>query len=535
MSGLAAVVFLLVFCRSMTRDLDLDEHQFVAPPLLLLQQNVHPYADYPYFHMPGLVCVYAVLFRYAPYPLLTARLFSVLCGTATVLLMFHTGWRLVARGGDRRRCWVVAGGLSAMFLTCRLFTYTNGWAWNHDSAVLCALLALLCHVRGLRTGRIVLFAAAGFFLACATGIRLSFAFCFVPFAASVLFGAAPMNARWRLAALGAAILAAVQAFLPAVVLLLEAPREFVFGNLRYPRLNTQFYREARSGAMDLPGKAYHLGQTFVSDPGNLALLVLFVAAVVVLVRVRAWRSPRGGEVVLLLGLIVALLAGSWGPTPTQYQYYYQMLPFMVLAIFHAVARHPAAAARWVRAVGVAAVVVVATGLPRWYWPVVRVFSPQRWTPVAVHNASVWLKRHTPPGGRVLTTDTAVPLEAGLTVYPEYAVGRHALHIGRFMSADERRTLRIAYGEELGRVLAERPADAVFVDRRVLGDCTALIEYATARGFRPMTSPDGAYELWVRPEGSAELPLLGLGDARNREESGRENSSRPPLPPQHPQH
>jgi hypothetical protein len=81
-----------------------------------------------------------------------------------------------------------------------------------------------------------------------------------------------------------------------------------------------------------------------------------------------------------------------------------------------------------------------------------------------------------------------------------------------MSAEERRTLRIAYGEELGRVLAERPADAVFVDRRVLTDCTALITYATANGFRRLTSPDGAYELWVRPEGSAErthrLPRSG---------------------------
>ena len=47
--GLCAVVFLLLFSRSMTRDLDLDEHQFVAPPLLLLHQGVQPYADYPYF------------------------------------------------------------------------------------------------------------------------------------------------------------------------------------------------------------------------------------------------------------------------------------------------------------------------------------------------------------------------------------------------------------------------------------------------------------------------------------------------------
>jgi hypothetical protein len=141
---------------------------------------------------------------------------------------------------------------------------------------------------------------------------------------------------------------------------------------------------------------------------------------------------------------------------------------------------------------------VATGLARWYWPVIRLFSPQRWTPVAVHDTSDWLKAHTPPGGRVLTTDVAVPLEAGLTVYPEYAVGRHVLHVGPFLSTDELHSLRIAWGEEQGRVLRERPADAVFMDRRVTKDSASLIEYARGRGFRPMASPDGRYELWVAP-------------------------------------
>ena len=147
MAGLGTVVFLLLFSRSMTRDLDLDEHQFVAPPLLLLQEGARPYADYPYFHMPGLVYVYAGLFRCSPYPLLTARFLSVVCGMATVLLLFGAGWRIVRRGNDRRTCWVVAGGLAAVFMTSRLFTYTSGWAWNHDTAVLCALGAYLFHAR----------------------------------------------------------------------------------------------------------------------------------------------------------------------------------------------------------------------------------------------------------------------------------------------------------------------------------------------------------------------------------------------------
>jgi hypothetical protein len=490
-------MFLLLFSRAMTRDLDLDEHQFVAPPLLLLHQHVHPFADYPYFHMPGLVYVYAALFHYLPYPLLTARLFSVVCGTATVLLLFLAGWRLVAQnGGNARTCWTIAGGLSATFLTSRLFTYTNGWAWNHDSAVLCAVIAFLCHVRGLSSGHLLPFVAAGFCVGLAIDFRLSLAVCFVPFVLSLAIAAMPVSRR--LLALSGAALAALVACLPACIFLFEAPRAFLFGNLQYPQLNTRFYQQAGSGAMNLPGKAYHLAQTFVADPGNLVVLLLFFAAVVYLLRPRATKSPRAGEVYLLLGLVVALLIGSWGPTPTQYQYYYQMLPFLVLTIFYAAAGQPETSRHWIRGIGIAAIVAVATGLPRWYWPVIRIASPQRWTTFAVHDASLWLKDHTPPGGRVLTTDLAVPLEAGIAVYPEYAVGRHVLHVGSYLSPQERRTLQIAWGEELRRVLAERPADAVFVDRRVLGDSAALIEYARARGFQPIGSPDGGYELWVAP-------------------------------------
>src|SRR5260370_20117544 len=176
-----------------------------------------------------------------------------------------------------------------------------------------------------------------------------------------------------------------------------------------------------------------------------------------------------------------------------------MLPFLVLTIFQAVARQLPAVPRWTRTVGIAAVIVVGTGLPRWYWPVVHILSPGRWTTVRVHDTSVWVKGHTPPGARVLTTDIAVPLETGQTVYPEYAVGRHVLHVGPFLSAERRRALRLPWGEELERVLRDRPADAGFFDRRVVGDSAALIDYAPRRGIPPVASPHGHYELLVAPQ------------------------------------
>jgi 4-amino-4-deoxy-L-arabinose transferase-like glycosyltransferase len=503
-AGLAGLVFLVQFARSMCRDFDLDEHQFVAPPALLVQQGVRPYADYPYFHMPNLVYLYAGLVGWAPYRLLAARTLSALCGTATVLLLFAAGWRLLAGFRDRLR-WLIPGGIALTFASSRLFTYTSGWAWNHDTAVLATLLACLLHIRGLHRARVGSFAAAGFLAGAAAGIRLSFALTFLVFVPSLLLSPSALTLRRRLTALGLAVLAACVALVPAFVHMAETPDAFFFGNLGYARLNTIFYRNvAEPSPIALPARLGHGVFTFVSDPSNAALLALFVLAVLALVRKgRTWESRHRSPLLLLLGLLATLAVGALGPAPAQYQYHYMLLPFLALATLYAVAaqgRERAARRRWGRLVLAGALLAAATGLPRWYWPVIYLPTPERWTTVQVHRAGEWVRAHVPAGARVLTIDPLVPLEGGVTVYPEYAVGRFVMHVGRYMTPAERQRFQMAWGEELDRRLAERPPDAILCSHRLLPLAVPLEQYASAHGFRPVETADGAYRLWVRPGG-----------------------------------
>jgi hypothetical protein len=58
-------------------------------PPLLLQQGLRPYVDYPYFHMPDLVYIYAGLLWLLPYKLLLARVVSVTCASATAFALFR--------------------------------------------------------------------------------------------------------------------------------------------------------------------------------------------------------------------------------------------------------------------------------------------------------------------------------------------------------------------------------------------------------------------------------------------------------------
>jgi hypothetical protein len=73
-----ALITVSLFAIAMCRGLSRDEHQFIAAGALLATEGLLPYRDFPYFHVPNLIFVYAGLFRCSSYLLLTSRLFSVL-------------------------------------------------------------------------------------------------------------------------------------------------------------------------------------------------------------------------------------------------------------------------------------------------------------------------------------------------------------------------------------------------------------------------------------------------------------------------
>ena len=235
-----------------------------------------------------------------------------------------------------RTRWLVAGGLASTYSCSRLFTYTNGWAWNHDTAVLCMVGAFLLHVRGLRRDERWPVAAAGFLVGMAIGIRLSFALTFIPFALSLLLSRSKMSLGRRLAALTFAGSLALLASAPALLWAMKQPGPFYFGNFEYVRLNTAFYATTTDVvAMTWGGKLAYGFKVFFSDPGNALLLV----GSVYLLGWRiwhsgAWKHEFANELGLILGLLPVLLVGCWGPTPTQYQYFYMMMPFMTLGILY---------------------------------------------------------------------------------------------------------------------------------------------------------------------------------------------------------
>jgi hypothetical protein len=494
----AAIVVVLLFARAMYRFFDLDEHQFVAPPILLDRGGLLPYLDYPYFHAPNLVFIYSAILWASPYKLFAARLVSVVCGAATIAILFGVGWRWLAGIDDRKR-WLFAAGLTGSFMCARIFTYTNGWAWNHDAAVLAILVAYVTHLRLLQTRSTGGFLLVGLLCGLGAGIRLTVAPAAFPLGISLLlWNEVPWNRR--LGAFAWFTLGGIIASLPSIVLFVMAPDRFLFGNLTYRELDRLIVRVVHNPQGTFVGKLVQLVVTYFSDPGNILIGAIAVFGLARFL-LRGRKNRRVGPELLLLAMLGALFIGVVAPSPIYIQYHYIMFPFLLLACFAAIAADiadPVAIKRWGHVVGVGAAIVLITGLPRWYWSVVNLPWPSTWVPLQVHATGLWIDSRLPPGARVMTVDPLVVLEGGHDVYPQYATGRFVFRVGPFMNDADRRHFDMPWGPELAALLAREPPDALLYDVRLENKVKDFMLYAMGHAYVSEISPDGAYRLWIRP-------------------------------------
>src|SRR5260221_14286452 len=114
LTALFALVFLFLASADANKALNHDEHQFIASAMLFSRHAILPYKSYPYFHLPDLIPVYAVLFSTTNYLLLSARLFSTTCATLTLALIFLIAFDLGEKWSYPRRLLIAIGSVVLM-------------------------------------------------------------------------------------------------------------------------------------------------------------------------------------------------------------------------------------------------------------------------------------------------------------------------------------------------------------------------------------------------------------------------------------
>ena len=346
----------------------------------------------------------------------------------------------------------------------------------------------------------------------ASATRLSFALVAVPFLLVLwLYPAYTGRDRW----IGAVMFGAgfLLGFTPAIVLFVVDPQAFVFGNLEYIRLNTQYYQATgQAEAMTLVGKIGYFAKLLVTQPGNLiAIVVLIFGSVPLLepVRQRMWGTRSRSQVhdkasslfryAFAVLLLIFALIGAFAATPSQPQYFYVLFPLIVLASAYAFNAWPdRLQPRGLLFFAGAVIVTVLLALPFYAEGLAVVFSPDKWYPVKMHERSQAVA-HLVQRGRVLTLAPIQPLEGDASIYPEFATGPFGWRVAPLVTEAEREQFHLVAPVDLDAFLADDPPRGILVglDNDDTNEELPFVAYARQNAFVPVKLPDEG-TLWLSP-------------------------------------
>jgi 4-amino-4-deoxy-L-arabinose transferase-like glycosyltransferase len=533
---LLALLFLLLLGLNMGRELNHDEHQFIAGAALIARNGLTPYQDFAFFHVPLQIYLYALLYTLFDTLLLSSRLLSVFFGWLTVVLVFAYAWQRERTSVSWSR-WRFSALAALWMAALPLFTYTSGRAWNHDLPLFLMLLAVTVHGKVCASQRTVAwFVLSGVLMGLATATRLSFALTVIPFLLLIWLGPA-RSVRGRVADTSLFAAGLLFGLAPVLALFFRAPQSFLFGNVEYVGLNTRFFQRVASSdagmeaARGLPSgyqmvveKLAYFGALLVEQPTTL--ITLLALAVSLWPLRRLGRRPSANVIAseddhgetdtalrLRLGFVLLLmlfaLIGAFGATPSQPQYFYPLFPLALLGLVDAFSAWPSS----LRAGGIYAYVLgglatVLVAIPVYTPGLALLNQPNEWLPTRVHRYGQFIEDLVSnPGaagaqsttGNVLTLAPLYALEGGASIYPEFATGPFAWRVSPLVSDTDRARFHIVGTEELSGLLESDPPRAILtgVEEDDGDEEVALIEYAEDARYMPVNLADESI-LWLSP-------------------------------------
>lgn len=389
--GIAAqLVFFVLYRR-----VNLDEGWYLWASKLVIEGQL-PYRDFAYTQAPLLPYLYGLAGQIIGYSLYAGRALTALLALASALMAGAIARR---RGGPAAQV-ITLALIAGSLYTATAYTYTATYALTAFFMVLAAFLATGRQPEDRRA------ALAGLALAAAVGVRLSviaalpFMLLLVPFCA---------RRRWRslLIATGTAATGLALIFGPFLLLARENLIYDVFG----------FHTDRTT----LAWQAVAVQNTARETVTDFAVLLVATVAGAAAQIVRRHRpAARASYVVeLLLGLAALVLyVAHFIPRTTNPAYNALQAPLVAtlagilwaraLAVFRS---------RSVMAPTLAALLLVASGLQQWA-PINRnwlVADPPRNQVETVRAAAAYLRANVPAGGRLISFNTHLALEAGLRV------------------------------------------------------------------------------------------------------------------------
>lgn len=492
---LVVVAAWFLFARGMQRDLNHDEHQFLAPGALLSREGLLPYRDYPLFHLPNLVFAYAGLDYVTGQLVFSAKAFSVAATAGMVALLVWVVWR--ERDLSFKLRLALAAAMGVVFLYDPVVLYTSGKTWNHEVPTFLLAAALLIQATTFRNPSLAAGAAAGLLGALSAGSRLTFGPSLIPLFVLAFLAGESWRARIRHGLAWSA--GAFVGFLPSVAMLVAYPDAFLFGNFEFPRLRVSDATNLRVQQTIRWDRKIGYFLKEIMRPSWPLFLLLLAGALPLAWR---WLRDRNGPVVTAFTVLVLpfALLGCFAPARYQYQHYYGVIGLVAVAVAGALPQLARSyRARWVYlgAVGVvaASVFMAARNDDVGALYALRNRPMEKWFVWDVTKENAPLRDHL-AGGTVLTLAPVYVLEAGLKIVPEFAVGPFGLRSAHLVPPERRTPLKLPAATDFSTYLAKQMPDGILtgVEDKELEE--GLIDFAKSHQYRRVKIGHKR-TLWVR--------------------------------------
>jgi hypothetical protein len=488
----------------MDRDLNHDEHQFLAPGALLIRQGALPYRDYPLFHLPNLTYIYGSLLRVTNHYILGAKVLSVLSSFAVLAVILT---RAARRSPFGSAAWTVSIGaaLALLLITDPLFLWTSGKTWNHELPTMFLVVGYLCQVAAVQQNSVLFSGLAGFMLSLAIGTRLTILPAVAPFLASFLF-IPGVTATRRLTHLAAFSGAGIVAAAPTLLSFFTSREAFLFGNFECPRLRLLDLSDSRAAdtvtwwrkVRYFVKEIILLGRKDDQFRGSL-LTVLPFAALSVPIACRWFRSRDLSRfpAAFSTALVAFLALGCALPTRYQYQHWFIIVPFMILAVAECLQFASIGVKSWKPwALSLLAIASLVMNGRAYAEPLTFLFRPNEWYPVRLHTYGKEISSHV-PHGPILTLAPAYVDESGLTTYPAFATGPFAWRVAHLVPPEKRKRFHVIAPADLESFLANKPPAAILTGVEEDELEVPLIAYANAHGYQRVRLKKKR-DLWLKP-------------------------------------
>jgi hypothetical protein len=466
------ILSLVIFASSMAKP-DVDIEHVTCAAGVLLTKGKMIYRDFACVsQMPYHPLLYAAVFKVlnTSHYLLVGRILTVVCDVLVVITIIGIFLRVFA-------LYPITGWLlgMAMAVVCVFnchFDETNGFALDHDFAILCILISfwLLVSTDFQQRSRFLRIGAMSVLLTLATCLHFTVVFVPLLFLILLLIQRGE-SSKERLKTVLAFFIAPIIILILPIWIMIQSPRAFFINVFEMPILKMQFIRNTQlMMGMTFVDKLVQI-LSYLTDPAGIYPFMIVVCLTVLIVLGRRKLEPSNlkNAVLAILVPVILFIIALCSPQ-LMYENFAILVPFVIISFAYPLLylrrRGEKGSHRLFNiasALLIACVFSQVASQPLLLLRTSLIFRPRNWIPMKIHQIAEEVAQKTKEPKLIVTFAPLFALESGCEIYPELSSGWDGCKIASAISTSKREITNTLDPKAFKEMIAERPPSGIVID------------------------------------------------------------------------